>query len=134
MSRSRPDGDDGATHFVLGGGRVGHAFADRLRADGHRTVVVDESVDPASTPGVAGDPSKTAVLAETGMDGESTVVVTTPSDSRNLLIAQLVRTRFDVGRVVVLVNDPERLSIFTDAGHEPLCITSTLSETLAEVV
>jgi Trk K+ transport system NAD-binding subunit len=157
-ARSRP------THFVLGGGHLGTAIAERLRADGRAVVTVDErrrSTDAGGSTtteaadagrptdatrgstdvrvssdgtSVAGDPANVDVLSTSGVDGASTVIVGTRSDARNFLIAQLVRARFDVDRILVLVHDPRRLVPLADAGHEPLCVTSTVSETVTETL
>lgn len=128
------DGGEEPVHCVLGGGHVGSAIAERLRADGHRVVVVDRSYRRGDVPGFVGDPTDLGVLAEAGIEGASTVVVAMRSDRRNLLVAQLVRSRFDVPRIIVFVNDPDRRSLFTEAGHEPFCATTALSEAVGEVV
>jgi trk system potassium uptake protein TrkA len=140
MTPFRPDGAESstgrkaATHYVLGGTHVGIAIADRLQAVGHRVAIVDDSYEPGDVPGFAGDPATIDVLVDAGVATASTVVVATNSDRRNLLIAQLVRARFDVPRVVVFVNDPDRVPLFADAGHEPFCVTTAVAETFGETV
>jgi len=128
------DGTRDATHYVLGGGAIGTAIAEQLRAAGHRVAVVNDSSVPSDIPGLTGDPSAVDTLADAGVATASTVVVVTPSDRRNLLIAQLVRARFDVPRVVVFVYDPNRIPLFADAGHEPFCVTTALADTFGETV
>lgn len=120
-----------ATHYVLGGGHVGASVAERLRAAGHRAVVVDDSAEAPYDSRVSGDPSDVDVLEAAGVGSASLVVVATRSDRRNFLVAQLVRVNFDVPRIVVLVHDPDRLSLFEAAGHEPICATTALTDALA---
>lgn len=115
-----------ATHYILGGAHVGIEIAEQLQAAGHRVAVVDDSYESSDIPGFTGDPATVDVLVRSGVDSASTVVVATHSDHRNLLIAQLVRARFDVPRVIVFVHDPDRASLFADAGHEPFCVTTAL--------
>jgi trk system potassium uptake protein TrkA len=125
------------THYVLGGAHVGTAIAEQLRAAGHRAAIVDESYESRESgdvPGTAGDPADVGVLSESGVENASAVVVATGSDRQNLLIAQLVRSRFDRPRVVGFVSDPDLLPLFADAGHEPFCVTTALSEALVETV
>lgn len=144
-----PGGTAAATHYVLGGQHLGAAVAHRLQAEGHSVRLVaaaddgpsdpaddlfEASDDPAGIDVIRGDPTEAEVLAEVGVTDTSTVVVATRSDRRNLLIAQLVRTRFDPYRVVVLANAPPRLELFAEAGHEPICVTTALSEALMENV
>ncbi len=129
-----PDDTAQSTHFVLGGEHVALAIAERLQTSGHAVTVVDETYDSEAVPGIEGNPTDVELLTDSGVDGPSAVIVGTRSDSRNLLIAQLVRAHFDIPRTVVLVNDPERLSLLAEAGHEPLCVTTLLSETVTERV
>jgi trk system potassium uptake protein TrkA len=129
-----PDETEEITHYILGGTNVGIAIAERLHAAGHGVAIVDESHEPGDIPGVSGDPAAAEVLSESGIEAASTVVVATGLDRRNLLVAQLVRARFDVPRVVAFVNDPDRLPLFAEAGHEPFCVTTALSEAVGEAL
>ncbi len=113
------------SHVVLGDARSG-VIARRLRADGHTVAVVSETHDEEG--GVA-DP---ATLTDAGVGAAATVIVATRSDSRNLLVAQLVRVHFDVSRLLVLVNDPDRTTALAEAGHEPVCVASAVSESVVE--
>ncbi|ERH14052.1 MAG: K+ transport system, NAD-binding component [halophilic archaeon J07HB67] len=126
MTQTQPP-DAGRTgepsHVVLGDARSG-VIARRLRADGHTTAVVSETDERE---GGVTDPT---TLADAGVGGAATVVVATRSDSRNLLVAQLVRANFDVTRLLVLVNDPDHTAALADAGHEPVCVTSAVSESV----
>ncbi|MEF8800391.1 MAG: NAD(P)-binding protein [Halolamina sp.] len=128
---------DGRTYYVLGGGHLGVAVARRLLADSDSVTLVDE-LSPGEHRGlpetavVHGDPADTAVLEEAGLGNDSTVIVATQSDSRNLLIAQLVRTTFDDPNIVVLTNVPDRFDLIEQAGHVPVCATSVLSDALVD--
>ncbi|WP_318567878.1 NAD-binding protein [Salinigranum marinum] len=130
----RLDRTEAADHYVLGGGRVGVAAARRLRAAGHDVGVVNELHCPAELPGRRGDPTDVGVLDDAGLSNAETVVVATRSDARNLLVAGLVRTRFDVPRVVVLTNAPDRVAAVAEAGHDPVCATAALSDALVDSV
>jgi len=127
------DREDGA-YYVLGGRQLGAAVARRLGAEGQAVCVVDESYERSETPGFRGDPTDVRTLEAAGIGNASAVVVATDSDSRNLLIAQVVRTRFEVPKVVVLANDPDRLDTFTEAGHSSVCATAALSDALSEAL
>ena len=113
------------THVVLGDARS-DVIARRLRADGHTTAVVSGTHEQRD--GVT-DPE---TLADAGVGDATTVIVATRSDSRNLLVAQLVRAHFDVPRLLVLVNDPDRTTALAEAGHEPVCVASAVSESVVE--
>jgi trk system potassium uptake protein TrkA len=104
----------------------------RLREDGHAVSLVDDTNELSKTPVLRGDPADVRVLEEAEVAAASTVIVATESDSRNLLIAQLVRVRFDVPEVVVVANNPERFDLIVEAGHEAVCATSALSEVVVD--
>jgi Trk K+ transport system NAD-binding subunit len=122
---------DRAECYVLGGGDLGVAVAHRLRAEGVPVTLVDETHDPTTGPGVRGDPSDLDLLTESGLADASAVVVATPDDRRNLLVAQLVRARFSPGDVFVLVHEPALCDVVADAGHRAICVTSALSDAVA---
>lgn len=122
------------TCCVVGGDPIGEVVVRRLQADGDDIRVVGEPVGSSVSPEYEGDPTDVGLLDDAGVGEASTVVVATSSDRRNLLIAQLVRARFDAPRTVVLVNDPARRSAIEAAGHEPVCVSSTLSEAVLDAV
>ena len=127
----RLDGCPAKTYCVLGDGALVAAVTDRLRARGATVAVVDE------LPGVdasRGAPVDIATLDGAGLDAETTVIAATASDARNLLLAQIVRVRYSVERVLVLVHAPDRVEPFADAGHDPICATSTLSAAVVDAI
>jgi trk system potassium uptake protein TrkA len=138
MNQYQPSADDTPDRigeqacYVLGDSHLGTAVARRLRSDGYTVSLVDDLIDPAGTPRPGEGAANPRQLREAGVGEASTVVVATRSDSRNLLIAQLVRAHFDVSEVVVLANAPDRLEVFAEAGHDPVCATAALSDALAE--
>ena len=129
-----PDGCEEASHYVLGGAHVGTTIAEQLQAAGHRVAIVDGSYGSDDVPRFAGDPATIDVLVDAGVATASTVIVATRSDRRNLLIAQLVRSRFDVPEIIAFVNDPDRVPLFADAGHEPFCVTTAVTEKFGETI
>jgi trk system potassium uptake protein TrkA len=137
-TRNRTTADDTTApetppdYCVLGGGHLGEAVTRRLQAAGHEVHLVDETRTPEDLPAERGDPADVDLLAAAGVGDASTVVVATPEDGRNLLVAQLVRAHFDVPEVLVLVNVPDRCDVVADVGHEPVCATAALTDTLFE--
>lgn len=117
---------------VLGSGPVAETIARHLHADGHTVTVVGDAADAADHRIVRGDPTDLQRLEAADIAPDSTVIVATPRDERNLLLAQLVRTHFDVTDVVVRVNDPDRHDPVVAAGHDPFCVTTVLSTALVD--
>jgi len=127
-----------AEYVVLGGNHVGEAVASRLHAGGHDVLVVTDaptSTDAPASTGIRtleGNPAELSTLGAAGLSDESTVLIATRSDARNLLVAQLVRTNFDVPRTFVLTNHPDRADTVGAAGHEPICATTAIADAVVE--
>jgi len=72
----------------------------------------------------------TAVDTLEGAVENDTAVVGLRTDRETLLVTQLLRTRFDVDEVVVVVNHPERrdalLDVATDVVSGPDCLSAAL--------
>jgi NhaP-type Na+/H+ or K+/H+ antiporter/Trk K+ transport system NAD-binding subunit len=104
--------------IVVGGGRVGLALAKRLEHRGEFVVIVENDEErrlAAREQGFTvheGDGTEADVLRKAGIAEAETVVATTRDDDVNLLVCQLVNTKFDVDRVFSRVNDPENTDAF----------------------
>ncbi|MFD1633611.1 NAD-binding protein [Haloplanus ruber] len=132
-STDETTGDNPEGHFcVLGSGPVAETIARRLHADGHAVTAIGDAADAADHRTVRGDPTDLRQLEAADIDTDSTVIVATPRDERNLLLAQLVQTHFDATDVVVRVNDPDRHDPVAAAGHDPFCVTTVLSAVLVD--
>ena len=126
--------DNDQTYYVLGGGSAGIALARHLQADGRSVHFVDDREPPDDIPAIRDDPADMTVVQHIGLPPNAVVIAATRSDKRNLLIAQLVGTTTDVRRIVVLTNQPERREPIADAGYEPLCVTTAVSDTLTNTI
>lgn len=130
-NRSKADGpprtERQPSYYVLGGQDLGVSVTRHLRDGGYDVGFVDEMPTPEAVPGHRGNPGDVDVLATAGIGDASAVIVLTPKDSRNLLIAQIVRSHFDVPEILVLVNRTERYDAIADTGYEPICVTDHLA-------
>ena len=126
-TRARPPDPTDVDVYVLGDGAVGAEVTRRLLEDDHSVALIDGSPGPGEFPANRVEPTDRLALADA-----STVIVATSSDSRNLLAAQLIRSRFDVERVLVVANDPARVDVFADAGHDPVCATTALTDAIVD--
>jgi hypothetical protein len=130
-STDRGERGDDSRVLVVGGGQVGRRVAERLAADRpvhhvdtEATAVAEPSRHEASH---APDLTRVEALAATGVDAGDVAVVATGADGRNLLVTQLLRTRFGVERVHVLVEDPRTADGFDLPGVEVLPVAEVLS-------
>src|SRR5699024_2487471 len=86
-------GDDAAQVVVIGGGRVGRAAAQRLRAGVHTHTVIEKRDDriPNKTPWIHGDAADLDVLQQAGVLDASAVLITTHDDDVNLYLSIFCR-------------------------------------------
>jgi Trk K+ transport system NAD-binding subunit len=115
--------------LVIGGGPIGLHLATELAAQDHDVAVVDVAsmVSRARETGLSAYES-TLETARPNVDCSAmTVIVATPSDARNLLLATAAPRAFDAERVIALVNDPDRLALFDAAGIETLCVSRAIA-------
>ena len=134
--------------LVVGAGRVGSAVAKAALAAGHQVSVLDE--DPLSHERLdANEPNSwedagglftvgTALeidaLLEAGIDRADCFVASTDGDNTNIVIAQLARRRFQVGKVVARVADPARASWYAEQGMETISPTKQAIEMFREAL
>lgn len=126
---------------MIGSGRVGSAVASGLLAEGWEVTAVDESEDALMRLGpgwrggfVLGHGMDTGVLEEAGIAGADAAVVATNGDNTNLVIAQVLKQRYEIGTVVVRVLDPARAAFYAERGIHTICPTDkAISELLSAV-
>ena len=126
---------------VIGCGRVGSAVAKDLVAEGWDVIAVDEKEDALMRLGpdwrggfVLGHGMDTGVLEVAGIGAADAAIVATNGDNTNLVIAQVLQRRYEIGTVVVRVLDPARAAFYAERGLHTICPTQTaISELLAAV-
>jgi len=115
---------------------VGSTLAADVDATGDVHLVTDRAGVAARTPdGVrttVGDVTDGETLAAGA--GAAVAVVALRRDRRALLVTQLLRTRFETGSLVVLLNDPQRRAAVADIATTVVCGTTCLSAALGAAV
>lgn len=137
--------DDDTPLLVIGGGQVGRLLASRLYP-GRPVHYIDSdatAVDRAArrhdatfVADLTDGSALAAVAADVGTAGVD-VVVATPQDATNLLVAQHCRASLEASRVLVVVADPRAHDVYPPA-FERVCATTALTDavvsTLAEPI
>ncbi|RJQ32156.1 MAG: NAD-dependent epimerase/dehydratase family protein [Actinobacteria bacterium] len=101
--------------IVVGGGRVGSYLAKQLVTDGHKVTIVEQREDVAAKDAkevpeasiVQGDGCDPEQLELAGANQADLVAAVTGHDEDNLVICQLSKYTFNVGRVVSRINNPK---------------------------
>lgn len=104
--------------IVAGAGRLGGDLAAALARAGNDVtrIVHDASAPPAAEPGrvrlLSADPLEPATLEAAGALRADVLVACSAADEDNLAVAAVAKRRFEVPRVVALLNDPDHAWLF----------------------
>ena len=114
--------------LIVGCGRLGAGLADTLSEEGEDVLILDRDKSAfrklsSSFGGLTleGEGTDLDVLKEAGIGRADTVIAVTDSDNVNILIAQLAREVFSVGRVITRLYDPERECVYRELGIDTIC-------------
>jgi len=116
--------------LIVGAGRVGAAVAKRALARGHEVSVLDE--DPLSHERLVevegrtwedaggiftvGTALEVDALIEAGVQRADVFIASTDGDNTNLTVAQIVKRRFGIEKVLCRVMDPARAAWYAEQG------------------
>jgi trk system potassium uptake protein TrkA len=116
--------------LIVGAGRVGSAVAKRALAQGHDVSVLDE--DPLSHERLVevegqtwedaggmftvGTALEVDALIEAGVQRADVFIASTDGDNTNLTVAQVVKRRFGIEKVLCRVMDPARAAWYAEQG------------------
>lgn len=109
---------------LIGGGNVGLQLAKRLQARGHEVLLMEK--DPRQAQRLAsvigeesvfvGDGCEISVQKQAGFGRADVIVAVTGEDEDNLVVCQMAKIVWNVGRVLARVNDPSHESVFQKIG------------------
>lgn len=117
--------------IVVGGGKVGYYLTKSLLAEGHEVLLierigekVDVFIERFGNVVIQGDGAEASVLAAAGAARADVVIAVTGEDEDNLVVCQMARQKFHVGRTIARVNNPKNEALFKKLG-----IDVTVSQT-----
>lgn len=127
---------------IVGCGRVGSSLANNLSREGHRVTVIDREaramqrrLDPdfAGTK-IVGNAMDEDVLIRAGLREADVVITLTEGDNRNIMIAQIAREKFGVGKVLARIVDPLRALAYRELGIDSVDQTTIMSAYMRRAV
>lgn len=129
--------DTGRRALVVGGGHIGRTVASDI-SDTYDVTFLSRAmqvIERAERDGVVAhhvDKIESSTLDEVDARNASLAIVASEDDGTNLLVAQLLRTRFDVETVVIRVNDRDKLDSVDELDVETVCVPDLLVGEVAE--
>ncbi len=109
--------------IIGGGGDVGYYLTKSLLSQGHEVLLLEknatrfqalsEELDQAV---VRGDACEARTMEEVGASRADVVIAVTGEDEDNLVICQMAKRRFKVGRTIARLNNPKHEQIFQKLG------------------
>ncbi|MCO5228555.1 MAG: TrkA family potassium uptake protein [Thermomicrobiales bacterium] len=105
--------------IVVGAGKVGYYLAKTLLMEDHEVLLIERDVSKveyyAERLGavvIRGDGAEASVLEQAGAVRADVVVAVTGEDEDNLVVCQVAKNRFKVGRTIARVNNPKNEQLF----------------------
>lgn len=110
--------------IIGGGGDVGYYLAKNLLQRGHEVLLLEKdasrslSLSEELDQGVVmrGDACEARIMDEAGAKRASIVIAVTGDDEDNLVICQMAKKRFNVGRTMARLNNPKHETLFHTLG------------------
>lgn len=109
--------------IVGGGGDVGYYLTQNLLKQGHEVLLLEKSAARAQTLSeelgqaiLRGDACEARTMEEAGVSRADVVIAVTGEDEDNLVICQMAKKRFNVGRTIARLNNPKHELLFQKLG------------------
>jgi trk system potassium uptake protein TrkA len=128
--------------LIVGAGKVGYFLAKRLCLNKHTVSIIEqdkticeEIAKELEALVINGDGCDPSILEEAGANSADVVAAVTGDDEDNLIICQLAKEKFNVGRTVGRVNNPDNEHTFAELGIDvPIDSTKIIAKIIEEEV
>ena len=126
---------------VFGCGRLGSSIANLLYDEGKDVTVIDRDKSSfrklSLTYGgemIEGNGSNMELLESLPLHEDTTAIVVTNQDNVNIMIAQLLKEKFHVKKVISRLYDPERDCVYEEFGIDVICPTDLATERIQSLI
>lgn len=109
--------------IIGGGGDIGYYLTKSLLNQGHEVLLIEKSGgryvslnEELGTSVFRGDACEARTMAEVGANRADVVIAVTGDDEDNLVICQMAKKRYKVGRTIARVNNPKHTELFHKLG------------------
>lgn len=126
---------------IVGCGRFGSLLANRLSANGHSLIVIDNNSDAFESLSteysgfrIEGDATEFSTLKKAKTSQADIFIASTSDDNINLMVAQIAQKICKVPHVVARIFDPKKEDTFREMGLETICPTNIAAEVLLDTI
>jgi len=109
--------------IIGGGGDIGYYLTKSLLSQGHEVLLLEKGAtryqalnEELGQAVVRGDACEAKTMEEVGVSRADVVIAVTGDDEDNLVICQMAKKRFKVGRTIARLNNPKHTEIFQRLG------------------
>jgi len=122
--------------IIIGGGKIGFNLLKTLKDRGYNVTLVeiDEEVcrkiaEDVDTDVICGDGTNLDVLNDAGIRNADIIAAVTGKDEENLVICQIAKKGFNIGKSIARINNPKNVPMFKALGvDQTVCSTEVIAD------
>ena len=122
--------------IIIGGGKIGFNLLKTLKDRGYNVTLIEideetcraiaEDIDSEI---ICGDGTNLAVLKDAGINGADIIAAVTGKDEENLVICQIAKKGFNIGKSIARINNPKNIPMFKALGvDQTVCSTEVIAD------
>ncbi|MDO5733614.1 MAG: TrkA family potassium uptake protein [Eubacteriales bacterium] len=126
--------------IVLGAGSVGIRICEMLLETDEDVVLIDRSIERLRQANfldcqkLAGIPLEIDLLEQAGIESCDLICCVTRDDNMNLVVAQIAKNRYQVGRAIVRLDNPRKAQCYKELGIETFCTSEWTAKKLWQLI
>lgn len=126
--------------IVVGGGKVGYYIYKTLKEKHFEVVLIEKDKNTCKRIAgeldgevICGDGSEIDVLQTAGIEDAEVVAAVTGQDEENLVICQMAKINFNIGKTIARINNPKNRPIFKVLGvDKTVCSTEVIANLIED--
>jgi len=121
--------------IIIGGGKIGYNLLKTLKERGYDITLVEQDeeicrkiAEDISADIICGDGTALDVLKDAGIYDADIIAAVTGKDEENLVICQIAKKGFNVGKSIARINNPKNIAMFKALGvDQTVCSTEVIA-------
>ncbi|NJD02451.1 MAG: TrkA family potassium uptake protein [Ruminiclostridium sp.] len=121
--------------IIIGGGKLGYYLLKTLKERNHQVTLIERNRDTCDEIAgdidadiIFGDGTDLDVLKDAGIEEAEVVAAVTGMDEENLVICQIAKLSFSIGKTIARINNPKNINMFKALGvDKTVCSTEVIA-------